>query len=91
MDFSDTVRGIEGRQLGADGPIEECLQIFHKLVGCAWRTCALHLAGFDVGFADFLEGQFAHIVAIAIEDAFLVLLRGWRLALKRLRPVIGLH
>nr|WP_245428300.1 hypothetical protein [Mesorhizobium ephedrae] len=48
MDFRDTVRGIEGRQLGADSPIEQRLQILHQLVGCAGRAAALHLAGFNV-------------------------------------------
>nr|WP_245294358.1 hypothetical protein [Rhizobium aegyptiacum] len=56
MDFGHAVRGIERRQLGADSPIEERLQILHQLVGCTGRAAALHLAGFDVGFADFLEG-----------------------------------
>ncbi|MFI3904844.1 hypothetical protein VBH83_14595 [Ochrobactrum sp. S1502_03] len=90
MDFGDAVRGVEGRQLGADSPIEKRLQILHQLVSRTGRAAALHLAGFDVGFANLLERQFAHIDAIAIENALLVFLRGRRLALKRLGPIIGL-
>ncbi|MFK0684016.1 hypothetical protein [Brucella anthropi] len=90
MDFGDAVRGIEGGQFGTDGPIEECLQILHQLVSRAGRAAALHLTGFDVGFADLLEGQLAHIAAIAIENALLVFLRGRRLALKCLGTIIGL-
>ncbi|MCR8490553.1 MULTISPECIES: hypothetical protein [Brucella] len=90
MDFGDAVRGIERRQLGADSPIEQRLQIFHQLVSRSGRAAALHLAGFDVGLANLLERQFAHIAAIAIENTLLVFLRGRRLALKRLGPVIGL-
>ncbi|UKK93054.1 hypothetical protein L7D45_03080 [Brucella pseudogrignonensis] len=90
MDFGDAVRGIERRQLGADSPIEQRLQILHQLVSRAGRAAALHLASFDVGFADLLERQFAHINAITIEDALLVFLRSRRLALKRLGPIIGL-
>uniref|UniRef100_UPI0030C6A51E hypothetical protein n=1 Tax=Sinorhizobium sp. KGO-5 TaxID=1470810 RepID=UPI0030C6A51E len=90
MDFGHAVRGIEGRQLGADGPIEERLEILHQLVSSAGRAAAFHLTGLDVGFADLLERQFAHIDAIAIENALFVLLRGRRLALKRLGPIIGL-
>ncbi|WKT94364.1 hypothetical protein QYR01_23450 [Brucella anthropi] len=90
MDFGHAIRGVERRQLGADSPIEERLEILHQLVGSAGRAAALHLARFDVGFADLLERQFAHIDAIAIEDALLVFLRGRRLALKRLGPIVGL-
>nr|WP_245002683.1 hypothetical protein [Rhizobium ruizarguesonis] len=90
MDFGHAVRGIERRQLGADSPIEERLQILDQLIGSAGRAAALHLAGLDVGFANLLERQFAHIDAIAIENALLVFLRGRRLALKRLGPIIGL-
>ncbi|WP_246719283.1 hypothetical protein [Rhizobium laguerreae] len=90
MNFGDAIRGVERRQLGTDSPIEERLQIFHQLVSRAGRAAALHLARLDVGFADLLEGQLAHIAAIAIENALFVLLRGRRLALKRLGPIIGL-
>ncbi|WP_245521677.1 hypothetical protein [Rhizobium leguminosarum] len=90
MNFGDAIRGVERRQLGTDSPIEQRLQIFHQLVGSAGRTAALHLTGFDVGFANLLEGQFAHIGAIAIENALFVFLRGGGLALKRLGPIIGL-
>nr|WP_235915707.1 hypothetical protein [Brucella anthropi] len=48
VDFRDAVRGVEGRQFGADGPIEERLQILHQLVGRTGRAAALHLTGFDV-------------------------------------------
>ncbi|MGB3811971.1 MAG: hypothetical protein WA950_01980 [Shinella sp.] len=90
MDFGDAVRGIKGRKFSADGPIEERLQILHQLVGRARRAAALHLTGFDVGFANLLEGELAHIAAIAIENALLVFLRGRGLALKRLGPIIVL-
>nr|WP_245496869.1 hypothetical protein [Rhizobium leguminosarum] len=90
VNFCNAGCWIEGRQFGADGPIEQRLQVLHQLVGCAGRAAALHLTGFDVGFADLLEGQLAHIAAITIENALLVFLRGRRLALKRLGPIIGL-
>ncbi|WP_318909526.1 hypothetical protein [Shinella zoogloeoides] len=90
VNFGHAIRGIEGRQLGADGPIEECLQILHQLVGRARRAAALHLTGFDVGFANLFEGQLTHIAAITIENALLVFLRGRRLALKCLGTIIGL-
>nr|WP_246699209.1 hypothetical protein [Rhizobium sp. BK456] len=48
MDFGHAVRGVEGHKFRADSPIEQCLQIFHQLVGRAGRAAALHLAGFDV-------------------------------------------
>ncbi|WP_245500620.1 hypothetical protein [Rhizobium sp. BK251] len=56
VDFGDAIRRVEGRKFGADGPIEQRLQILHQLVGRARRVAALHLTGFDVGFADLLEG-----------------------------------
>nr|WP_246735867.1 hypothetical protein [Agrobacterium sp. a22-2] len=90
MNFGDAVRGIERRQFGADSPIEERLQILYQFVSRARRAAALHLTSFNVGFANLLEGQLAHIAAIAIENALLVFLRGRRLALKRLGPIIGL-
>nr|WP_246762652.1 hypothetical protein [Rhizobium phaseoli] len=90
MNFGDAIRRVERRQLGTDCPIEERLQIFDQLVRRAGRAAAFHLTGFDVGFANLLEGQLAHIAAIAIENALLVFLRGRRLALKRLGPIIGL-
>ncbi|MCY1668292.1 hypothetical protein [Rhizobium sp. SL86] len=90
MDFGDAVRGVEGRKFCADGPIEQRLQILDQLVSRAGRANTLHLTGFDVGFANLLERQLAHIAAIAIENALFVLLRGRRLALKRLRAIIGL-
>lgn len=64
--------------------------VYDQLVSRAGRAAALHLASFDVGFADLLERQVAHVNAIAIEDALLVFLLGRRLALKRLGPIIGL-
>ncbi|MCJ9672687.1 hypothetical protein MOV63_28760 [Neorhizobium sp. SHOUNA12A] len=48
VNFCNAGCWIEGRQFGADGPIEQRLQVLHQLVGCAGRAAALHLAGFNV-------------------------------------------
>nr|WP_259672380.1 hypothetical protein [Rhizobium sp. NLR12b] len=90
VNFGDAIRRVERRQLRAYSPIEKRLQILHQLISSAGHAAAFHLAGFYVGFADLLERQFAHIDAIAIENALLVFLCSWRLALKCLGAIIGL-
>ncbi|WP_246699450.1 hypothetical protein [Rhizobium sp. BK538] len=84
MDFGHAVRWIECRQLRADGPIEERLQVLHQLVGRAGSITAFHLALLDVALAHLLKGVISHHLTVAIENALFVLLRGRRVALESL-------